>query len=211
MPIGNGRKQSGGRLGDTDLPGSEFYRFLRSGHVLRSLLREFLEEGFLRRVCHHRLTRSQFCFLKLITAKRDLQVGELAHCLGVSAAASSKNLDKLERLGLVHRETSAEDRRAVVLSATTEGKGLVREYERIKAAQLTPVLDALGEEKTRLLCDLLEEVCGQMLARSEIPRESCMRCAGYYLPHCSFEQFQGECALRPREREIEMSSDDLEA
>ena len=68
MPIGDGRIRSGGRLGDEDTPGDDFYRFLRSGHVLRSLLREFLEEDFLQRVCRHRLTRSQFCFLKLITA-----------------------------------------------------------------------------------------------------------------------------------------------
>ncbi|MCW8984112.1 MAG: MarR family transcriptional regulator, partial [Thermoanaerobaculales bacterium] len=106
MPIGEGREKSRGRLGDGDPPSDEFYRFLRSGHVLRSLLREFLEEGFLRQVCRHRLTRSQFCFLKLITANSELHVGELARCLGVSPAASSKNLDKLERLGLVYREAS---------------------------------------------------------------------------------------------------------
>jgi len=33
--------------GDAGPPSDQFYRFLRSGHVLRSLLREFLEEDFL--------------------------------------------------------------------------------------------------------------------------------------------------------------------
>ena len=211
MPIGNGRIKRGGRLGDTDPPSTDFYRFLRSGHVLRSLLREFLEEGFLHRVCQHRLTRAQFCFLKLITANTDLQVGELARCLGVSPAASSKNLDRLERLGLVYREASDQDRRAILLRATTEGQELVREYERLKAEQLAPVIDSLGREKTEMLCDLLEEVCGEMLARAEIPRETCMRCAGYYLPHCSFEKFQGECALRPRQEDDTSTSDEMEA
>ena len=198
MPIGDGREKSGGRLGDVDPPSDDFYRFLRSGHVLRSLLREFLEEGFLDRVCRRRLTRSQFCFLKLITANSDLQVGELARCLGVSPAASSKNLDRLERLGLVYRETSDQDRRAILLKATAEGAELVRDYERLKAAQLAPVIDSLGREKTEVLCDLLEEVCAGMLAQAEVPRETCMRCAGYYRPNCSFEKLQGECALRPR-------------
>ncbi len=91
------------------------------GHVLRSLLREFLEEDFLNRVCRHRLTRSQFCFLKLITTNSDLQVGELARCLGVSPAASSKNLDRLESLGLVYREASDQDRRAILLKASATG------------------------------------------------------------------------------------------
>jgi len=211
MPIGDGREKPDGRLGEVDLPSDDFYRFLRSGHVLRSLLREFLEEGFLLRVCRHRLTRSQFCFLKLITAQTDLQVGQLARCLGVSPAASSKNLDKLERLGLVHRESSDHDRRVILLRATTEGEELVRDYERLKAAHLAPVIDSLGREKTAQLCDLLEEVCGEMLARAEIPRETCMRCAGYYRPHCSFEKFQGECALRPRNRHAETTQDEMEA
>ena len=211
MPIGDGRSNSGGRLGDADPPSDDFYRFLRSGHVLRSLLREFLEEGFLNRVCRHRLTRSQFCFLKLITANTDLQVGELARCLGVSPAASSKNLDRLERLGLVYREASHQDRRAILLNATEEGEELVHDYESLKAAQLAPVIDSLGQEKTGLLCDLLEEVCGGMLARAEIPRETCLRCAGYYLPNCSFEKFQGECALRPRQRGKEIQSEEMDA
>ncbi len=178
----------------------QFYRFLRSGHVLRSLLREFLEEDFLRQVCRHRLTRSQFCFLKLIAANSELQVGELARSIGVSAAATSKNLDKLERLGLVTREASSEDRRAILLSASAEGRRLVRDYERHKAARLAPVIENLGAEKTGLLCDLLEEVCSGMLARVENPRGTCLRCAGYYLSDCAYEKFQGECALKPRRR-----------
>jgi DNA-binding MarR family transcriptional regulator len=211
MSIGDGRENSRGRLGDVNPPSDEFYRFLRSGHVLRSLLREFLEEGFLRQVCPHRLTRSQFCFLKLITVNADLQVGELARCLGVSPAASSKNLDKLECLGLVYREASDKDRRAILLKPTAEGEELVHDYERRKAAQLAPVIDSLGLEKTELLCDLLEEVCGQLLARAEIPRQTCLRCAGYFSPNCRFEQFQGECALRPRQRDREGTSDEMEA
>jgi len=211
MPIGDGRIRSGGRLGDEDPPSADFYRFLRSGHVLRSLLREFLEEAFLRKVCPHRLTRSQFCFLKLITANADLQVGELARCLGVSPAASSKSLDKLERLGLVYRETSDQDRRAILLKASAEGEGLVRAYERLKAAQLEPVIESLGTEKTAQLCELLEEVCGAMLERSTVPRENCLRCAGYYRPDCSFEKIEGQCALRPRQRGEEHISDEMEA
>jgi len=211
MPIGDGRERSEGRLGDADPPSDEFYRFLRSGHVLRSLLREFLEEGFLHRVCRPRLTRSQFCFLKLITANTDLQVGELARCLGVSPAASSKNLDRLEKLGLVGREASDKDRRAILLKATRDGERLVHKYERHKAAHLAPVIDSLGPEKTELLCALLEEVCGEMLARAAIPRETCLRCAGYYRPNCLFEKFQGECALRPRLQGSEEQPEEMEA
>jgi DNA-binding MarR family transcriptional regulator len=211
MSIGDEHFDGRDGSGDAGPPSDQFYRFLRSGHVLRSLLREFLEEDFLNRVCRHRLTRSQFCFLKLITTNSDLQVGELARCLGVSPAASSKNLDRLESLGLVYREASDQDRRAILLKASAKGEELVREYERLKAAQLAPVIDSLGRERTEQLCELLEEVCGGMLARAEVPRETCMRCAGYYRPDCSFEKLQGKCALRPRRQRKEQPPDEMEA
>jgi DNA-binding MarR family transcriptional regulator len=191
--------------------GEHFYRFLHSGHVLRSLLREFLEEDFLHQVCQHRLSRAQFCLLKLVTAKSDLQVGQLARCLGVSPAASSKNLDKLERMGLVSRETAGHDRRGIVLHASRKGTRLVREYERLKRERLAPVLDELGRDKTELLCDLLEEVCGAMLARADTPRETCLRCTGYYLPHCAFERHHGECALRPQSADEGLEDREVEA
>ncbi len=211
MPIGDDHFNSLDRPADAGVPSDHFYRFLRSGHVLRSLLREFLEEDFLHKVPPHRLTRSQFCFLKLIAAKSELQVGELARALGVSPAASSKNLDRLERLGLVYRESSKQDRRVITLSASSMGETLVRTYESLKAAHIEPVIDSLGREKTEQLCDLLEEVCGEMLARAEIPRETCLRCAGYYRPDCSFEKLQGECALRPRQRGKEEQPEKMDA
>jgi DNA-binding MarR family transcriptional regulator len=178
--------------------GEEFYRFLRYGHILSSLLREFLESSFLDQVCPHRLTRAQFCFLKLIATNSDLQVGELARCLGVSPASSSKNLDRLEALGLVVRETSAEDRRAILLSASDDGRRLVSDYERLKATRLAPALEALGPERTGELCNLLQEVCVGLLADNVDPEAPCMRCAGYYRPDCAIEELHGECALKPR-------------
>ena len=129
----------------------------------------------------------------------------------MSPAASSKNLDRLERLGLVFRETSDQDRRAILLKASAEGEELVRDYENLKAARLEPVIDSLGREKTEQLCDLLEEVCVGMLARAENPRETCLRCAGYYRPNCSFEKLQGACALRPRKQGEEQPTEEMEA
>jgi len=198
MPIGDGRIDAAGQVANSLPPGEGFYRFLRYGHILSSLLREFLESSFLEECCPHKLTRSQFCFLKLIAGNSELQVGELARCLGVSPAASSKNLDRLEELGLVARETSPEDRRATLLSASPEGRDMVREFERLKVSRLAPVIDELGEERTEELCDLLQEVCLGLLERTNVADGPCMRCAGYFRPNCSVEELHGECALKPR-------------
>ena len=198
MPIGSGRIEPAGKVANSQPSGEGFYRFLRYGHILSSLLREFLESSFLDEFCPHRLTRSQFCFLKLIAGNSDLQVCELARCLGVSPAASSKNLDYLEGLGLVVRETSREDRRATLLSASPEGCQLVEDFERLKASRLAPVIEELGEERTEEFCELLREVSLGLLERTTVAEGPCMRCAGYYRQDCVVEELHGECALKPR-------------
>ncbi len=198
MPAPDGRLAQTGPIADPPSPGAGFYRFLRYGHILSSLLREFLESSFLDQLSPYSLTRSQFCFLKLIAGNSELQVGELARCLGVSPAASSKNLDRLEEFGLVVREASTEDRRATLISASPDGRRLVEEFERVKASRLAPVIEELGEERTEAICDLLRDVCLGLLERTAAPEAPCMRCAGYYRPDCAVEKLQRECALKPR-------------
>lgn len=198
MPAHDGLSSAAETAATPEKPGEGFYCFLRYGHILSSLLREFLESSFLDQFCPRRLTRSQFCFLKLIAGNSELQVGELARCLGVSPAASSKNIDRLERLGLVVRETSPEDRRATLLTVSPDGRRLVEDFERLKASQLAPVIEELGEERTEEFCDLLREVCLGLLERTTAPEAPCLRCAGYYSPECSVVELHGECALKPR-------------
>ncbi|MCP4902460.1 MAG: winged helix DNA-binding protein [bacterium] len=177
-------------------PGEGYFRFLRYGHILSSLLRELLEDRFLGELSTHPLTRAQFCFLKLITLNADVQIGEVARCLGVTAAASSKTIDKLVMLGLVTRTPSTEDRRATMLKATDAGRRLVRDFEDLKASRLWPVIDALGDDRRQLLCELLEEVCVNILDQERHLNRTCMRCAGYFHADCTVGRHQGECGLR---------------
>ncbi len=79
-----------------------------------------------------------------------------------------------------------------------EGRQLVDEFERLKASQLAPVIEELGEERTEAFCELLREVCMGVLERTTVAEAPCMRCAGYYRPNCGVEELQGECALKPR-------------
>jgi DNA-binding MarR family transcriptional regulator len=180
------------------VPGPHYYRFLRTSHILSSALRELLEEHFLHDATHHRISRLQFCLLKLIALNADLQVGELAHCLGVSPAVASKNIDKLERLELVSRSSCSEDRRAILLTATADGHELVQAYERLKAERLGPVIAALDADELDQLCTSLERVCRALLRREDIIQSACLRCAGYYHADCSVGQDHGGCTLLDR-------------
>lgn len=173
----------------------EIYRFLRCGHMLGSLLREILDESYLRRRCPHSLTRVQFCLLKLISVNANLQASEVARYLGVSPAAITKNVDKLERLGLVVRTSSEQDRRAILLSASDDGRLLVREFEEFKAERVLPAMGNLSPEDLDEVCDLLEGICFVLCESGANARGFCLRCAGYYEPGCSLRLAQGHCAL----------------
>ncbi len=176
----------------------EIYRFLRCGHMLGSLLREILDESYLRARCPHPLNRVQFCLLKLISVNADLQASEVARYLGVSPAAITKNVDKLERLGLVIRTSSERDRRAILLSASDGGLRLVREFEEFKAGRVLPAVENVSPEDLDEMCDLLEGICFELCEASANARGFCLRCAGYYEPECSLRYAQGDCALSPR-------------
>jgi len=174
----------------------DLFRFLRGGHVLGALLREVFEEKLLGDLDLHSLTRLQFWTLKLIALNGGLKVGEVARCVGVSPSACTKNVDKLERLGLVSRVPSPRDRRATLLEANETGLEVVRRYELMKTAQVGPVVRALGQCKAEQLCDLLDEVCFGLLEIEHRSLGPCLRCSGFFHADCSIGRAQGACALR---------------
>lgn len=198
MTRGNDAVGAGRRGGPTPaLKASEdVYRFLRSGHILSAILRDILREISLRELHPNELTWPQLCFLKLIALNGDLQVGEVARCIGVTPAACSKNVDKLVKLGLVERCPAPDDRRATLLSASPQGVGLVCTYESLKAAVVAPVVESLGSRKINTLCSLLDEVSVGLLECGELDGGPCMRCAGYSDDDCSISEVVVECALR---------------
>ena len=56
--------------------------------------------------------------------------GELAEAAGIAAPTASRMIDSLERAGIVTRRHSTEDRRAVTVALTTEGR---KQYEHKRA------------------------------------------------------------------------------
>ncbi len=176
----------------------ELLRFLRCSHILSSVLRELLEERFLHALGLPRLTRVQFCFLKLITLSPDLKMGEVARRLNVSPAATSKVIDRLEGLGLVVRTHSTGDRRTTLVAASEAGREVVSSYEQLKAAYIAPVIGGLGAGEARRLCELLELVCGGLLREQGAPAGICLRCAGYPSADCWIADCRTECGFQPR-------------
>jgi DNA-binding MarR family transcriptional regulator len=87
------------------------------------------------------VTATQATLLALIDRNADITASELAAEEAVSQPSMTRHLDRLERLGLVQRVRSTEDRRRVGLSLTPVG---ARTLRRIRARRTTWLADRLG-------------------------------------------------------------------
>jgi DNA-binding MarR family transcriptional regulator len=204
MRRGNGGGASSG--GPAEALGSDELRLVRYSHIFASAVREILELKLLREASAMPLTLSQFHLLKLMFLNGRHQVGEVADFLGVSPPAATKNIDKLEALGLVVRSPSKGDRRATLLSVSPKGRRLVRRYEELKAARLSPVLKKFGTEEREQFTRLLERFSLSLLEK-ELAGEHdhdgvCLRCDAYIQAGCPVGRLRGGCpyqtARRPR-------------
>ena len=135
---------------------SRLFSLLRHSHIFATAVQDILELKLLREITPCPLTPLQLHLLKLLSLNGQHQVGEVAHFLGVSPPAATKNIDKLARFGLVVRSPCTGDRRATLLSASRKGRRLVREFEKLKAERVSPVLDRFEQQELDTLSGLLE-------------------------------------------------------
>jgi DNA-binding MarR family transcriptional regulator len=87
------------------------------------------------------ITARQATLLWLVKRNPGLSLAELAAEEGISPPAMSGHVDRLERIGLIERVRSTEDRRRVGLRLTDDGLKLMR---RVRARRTTWLADRLG-------------------------------------------------------------------
>lgn len=187
---GNGRQDL---ASGKDVENGVFLRLLRDSHIFASAIREILDVKLLREVSPASLTPAQFQVLKLMSLNGNHQVGEVAGFLGVSPPAATKNIDKLERLGLVVRTPSKGDRRATLLSVSRKGRRLVRKYDDLRVVRLLPVLAGFSSEEIEQFTRLLERFSLSLLSQEMLGDRFCLRCAGYIEDDCPVKQVHGGC------------------
>lgn len=164
----------------------------RNAHIFANAVREVLETHFLAKAAGFPLTVSQLHLLKLIQLEGRHVVGEVAEFLGVSAAAASKNVEKLVRLGLVSRSTPAQDRRLGSLELTGAGRRVVEHYDARERAILDRVIDDMGPSDAERLVRLLERFYLTLLAGSA-NGPSCLRCGAHFDAGCPIHVLKGFC------------------
>jgi DNA-binding MarR family transcriptional regulator len=172
---------------------SDHFDLVRYSHIFASAVRDLLEIKVLREVTDDPLSLPQFHLLKLIAMNGSHKVGEVAQFLGVSAPAATKNIDKLEGLGLVARIRSTGDRRAKVLASSHKGRQLVKRYEEVKEQRLEPILEGFSEKDLRQLTHLLERFSLLLINQQDSGEGLCLRCSAYYDDICPVNHLRNGC------------------
>lgn len=97
------------------------------------------------------VTSRQIEVLAFLTQRECWQVGEVASTLGVSSAAATKAIARLERKGLVTRSVDMMDRRCVNVRMTRAGNEALRRHQNpVRVPILAPGLLATAAlEKTQ--------------------------------------------------------------
>jgi DNA-binding MarR family transcriptional regulator len=97
------------------------------------------------------ITEVQLMILYTLWKKENIRLNDLAEKLNLSNSNVSGTVDRLVSAGLVARETSKKDRRAVVLSLTEKGKRTIQEafnqesilLQRLKKIEQTIEMDEI--------------------------------------------------------------------
>jgi len=168
-------------------------KLLRATHIFASAVHDLLELRILRDVSAPALTLPQFHLLKLMSLDGHRQVGEVAGFLGVSAPAATKTIDKLERLGLITRQHSTEDRRAILLAPSAKGRRLVQRYMEAMNRRLAPIFKEFRRSEITRLAELLERFALCLIRQANHENDLCLRCAAYYDEDCAVAKTRGGC------------------
>ncbi len=113
----------------------------------RHALRKFLSFSE-RAAAEHGLAPQQYQALLAIEGypnRNWVYVGELAERLQIAHHSAVGLIDRLERLGLVQREQSVEDRRKVRVSLTRAGRRILEKLYRVHRAELRSAGPRLAE------------------------------------------------------------------
>lgn len=156
---------------------------LRNAHILSFLVRQILEDGYLRRAgC--RASFLQMNVLKCLSLPGPHTVTSVARFLSVSQPAATKVVARLRKLRLIRSVAAPGDRRIELLGLTAEGKKEIRRYEKLKMARLAALLADEDDNRLRDLVGHLEHLIGTLLKEREFVGNFCARCGAYYAPEC---------------------------
>lgn len=121
------------------------------------IMREFLRRQA-KEIAQGNISLPQMLILDVLKQKGSQRMGELAHYLSVSMAATTGIVDKLVRKGLAVRASSPQDRRIVNIEITHEGKKMVEKYNHARRKAIVDIFGHLSILDRNTYLEILKKI-----------------------------------------------------
>ncbi|UCD38949.1 MAG: winged helix-turn-helix transcriptional regulator [Fidelibacterota bacterium] len=162
-------------------------------HILGRLITELFEKDSLAKITSLQLTQQQLNMLTLLDAAGLHTMTELCRLHNISPPAATKNVDKLESLGLVKRHLTDGDRRLVRVEITAAGSQLVYKYRNSYLEKVTEALSGFSTEEKSDLLDEMEDFIRNGIAANPDAALICLQCQGRFSDSCVLQEHFDRC------------------
>lgn len=112
------------------------------------------------------LDTALFPLLVRVSMQRNLTVGALADQVGRDYSTVSRQVGRLQALGLIRAEVSKIDRRQRLLSVTVTGKNTVKKIDRARKLVMNETLDGWSQAEITELARLTSRLAAAMKPRT---------------------------------------------
>jgi DNA-binding MarR family transcriptional regulator len=136
------------------------------GHLMNKVLSSILAQAD-KQLAPYQLTYVQWLPLFKLLTHDGITAACLARDIGMDPAAMTRSLDRLERKGLIRRERSTHDRRAVHLHLTDDGRQVAAHVPGVLANVLNGHLQGFTADEWQLMLALLQ----RMLSNGEVMKQ----------------------------------------
>lgn len=107
------------------------------------------------------LAPSQWLALHLVGRQEGIGIKELAAALGITSSAATQLADGLVKKGLLNRQPSAEDRRALHLSLPEESRKRIGAMMEQRLERMNAIFSVLDDAEFQTLLDLFDKIISQ--------------------------------------------------
>ena len=113
------------------------------------------------------LTVAQAAMLEALRGEGPVRLGPLARRLGITPSTLTRNLERLEKEGLVERAADAEDARASLTRLTRRGEAAARLVRAQEEAFASTILSRMAGERRGEVLTALEELVAAVRGATE--------------------------------------------
>jgi MarR family 2-MHQ and catechol resistance regulon transcriptional repressor len=121
---------------------------------------KFVDDYVRPRMQKHGLTMTEFSVLMVLWHGGPTPLGELSERILLTGASTTYTVKKLEKRGLIARQSHSEDKRVVMGVITEKGRTLAKKVAPLHATELAEAMHRLSTEEKKTAARLLRKLRG---------------------------------------------------